>query len=306
MVSSNDNGNAVTPQCCDFVCGAHATPRMVGRAVAQVRSHRKLVAEARRDARAQASGDTHVARIRNLPDAAVKPRLLTETMKSPRFGPTWWRQSDPAIKHIPDENFGPGHRCRPDTRQSCEKRFFHSRCRVFRPAQSGSHLHLRRPGCACGQAGDNHDSHRICSREHSSGTAWWRASRRPGGNATGLSNQSTDIAGKRLDLLREVVLVCARVAILANASSRNAVQEMDEVQAAARTLGVDAVAHQVRRAEDIAPAFEAFKGRAQALYVVIEALTTTNGPAQPDCRGGMRGPAAYAPDFRGGAVGLRQ
>ena len=90
---------------------------------------------------------------------------------------------------------------------------------------------------------------------------------RPGGNVTGLSNQATDLAGKRLELLREVVPGLRRLAIMANVGNPGAVLEMGEVQAAARTLGLEVVTLEIRRAEDIAPAFEALKGRADALYV---------------------------------------
>src|SRR5437764_1375447 len=70
---------------------------------------------------------------------------------------------------------------------------------------------------------------------------------RPGGNVTGLSNQLTDAAGKRLELLREVVPGLRRVAIMANAGSPPAVLEMSEVQTTARTLGLDAIASEIRR-----------------------------------------------------------
>jgi putative tryptophan/tyrosine transport system substrate-binding protein len=63
---------------------------------------------------------------------------------------------------------------------------------------------------------------------------------------------------------------------MANISSPIGVLEMNEVQAAARTLGLDVVASEIRRAEDIAPAIDALKGRADALYVVTEALVNTN------------------------------
>jgi putative tryptophan/tyrosine transport system substrate-binding protein len=101
---------------------------------------------------------------------------------------------------------------------------------------------------------------------------------RPGGNVTGLSNQSADLPGKRLDLLRQVVPGLRRLAIMANIISPIGVLEMNEVQAAARTLGLDVVASEIRRAEDIAPAIDALKGRADALYVVTEALVNTKGP----------------------------
>src|SRR5262249_716508 len=62
---------------------------------------------------------------------------------------------------------------------------------------------------------------------------------RPGGNVTGLSSQAPDIAGKRLELLREVVPGLRRLAILGNVGWRGAAQELDEAQAAARKLGLD-------------------------------------------------------------------
>jgi putative tryptophan/tyrosine transport system substrate-binding protein len=98
----------------------------------------------------------------------------------------------------------------------------------------------------------------------------------PGGNVTGLSNQAVDIVGKRLELLREVVPGLRRLAILANISSPIGRLEMDEVQAAAKALGLDVVTLEIRRLEDIAPAFETLKGRAQALYLVSDPLVLSN------------------------------
>jgi putative ABC transport system substrate-binding protein len=99
---------------------------------------------------------------------------------------------------------------------------------------------------------------------------------RPGGNVTGLSTQQADAAGKRLELLRELVPDVRRLAIFANVDNPGALLEMGEVQAAARTLGLEVAPLEIRRAEDIAPAFDALKGRAQALYVVNEALANNN------------------------------
>jgi putative ABC transport system substrate-binding protein len=99
---------------------------------------------------------------------------------------------------------------------------------------------------------------------------------RPGGNVTGLSNQAPDLAGKRMELLREVVPGLRRVAILANTGSPFGVLEMGEAEAATRTLGLEVARAEIRRAGDIASAFEALKGRAEALYVVNEPLAFTN------------------------------
>jgi putative ABC transport system substrate-binding protein len=92
----------------------------------------------------------------------------------------------------------------------------------------------------------------------------------PGGNITGVSLQTTDIAGKRLELLRELVPSLRRLAIIANMGSLNAVLEMDEAKASGPKLGIDIVPLGIRRAEDIAPAFEELKGRVEALYVALD------------------------------------
>ena len=99
---------------------------------------------------------------------------------------------------------------------------------------------------------------------------------RPGGNITGLSNQSAEIAGKRVALLGEIVPNLRRLAILANTSSPIGVMETSETQLAAQTVGIDTVALAIRRAEEIAPAIEGIKGHADALYIASEALMNTN------------------------------
>jgi putative tryptophan/tyrosine transport system substrate-binding protein len=99
---------------------------------------------------------------------------------------------------------------------------------------------------------------------------------RPGGNATGLSLQATDAAGKRLELLGEVVTGLRRLAIMANSGNPSAALEMREAEATARTLGLEGITSEIRRSEDIAPAFDALKGRVEALYVCNDPLATTN------------------------------
>jgi putative tryptophan/tyrosine transport system substrate-binding protein len=99
---------------------------------------------------------------------------------------------------------------------------------------------------------------------------------RPGGNVTGLSLQATDLAGKRLELLREAVPTLRRLGIIFNAGYRSAVRERDEVQTAARTLGLEVTSLEIWRAEDVAAAFVGPKARADALYIVGDALTFAN------------------------------
>jgi putative tryptophan/tyrosine transport system substrate-binding protein len=99
---------------------------------------------------------------------------------------------------------------------------------------------------------------------------------RPGSNITGLSSQFTDIVGKRLELLRGVVPGLRRLAIMGNIGNPAIKLELGEVQTAARTLGLEVAIAEIRRAEDIAPAFEVLKGRAEALYLATDLLIVAN------------------------------
>jgi putative ABC transport system substrate-binding protein len=99
---------------------------------------------------------------------------------------------------------------------------------------------------------------------------------RPGGNVTGLSIQGTDTVGKRVGLLREVLPDLRRLAIIANVGNPGSVLEMSEAQATAHTLGLEVITSEIRRADDIAPAFEALRERADALYVCPDPLMNTN------------------------------
>jgi putative tryptophan/tyrosine transport system substrate-binding protein len=117
---------------------------------------------------------------------------------------------------------------------------------------------------------------------------------RPGGNVTGLSNQSADLPGKRFELLREVVPDLRRLAIMANVSNPSNVLEMSESQVAARTFGLDVVKLEIRRGEDIVPALESLKGNADALYVVTDALVNTNRVRINNLALGARLPTMFA------------
>jgi putative ABC transport system substrate-binding protein len=99
---------------------------------------------------------------------------------------------------------------------------------------------------------------------------------RPGGNVTGLTNLTSDLAGKRLEFLRRVVPGLRRLAILANVGSPSAVLELREAEAVARKLGVEVVVLEIRRAEELVPAFAALKDRVEALYIAGDPLVTSN------------------------------
>src|SRR5262245_18563893 len=99
---------------------------------------------------------------------------------------------------------------------------------------------------------------------------------RPGGNVTGLSTQASDLAGKRLERLREIVPSLHHLAIVFNAGYPSAVEEMREVEASARALGLEVTPLGIRRAEDIAHTLTALKAQTDALYVVGDALILAN------------------------------
>jgi putative tryptophan/tyrosine transport system substrate-binding protein len=99
---------------------------------------------------------------------------------------------------------------------------------------------------------------------------------KPGGNVTGLSLQATNLAGKRLELLREIVPQLRRLGIIFNVGNAQPVLEMGETQAAARMLGLDVAPLVIQRAEDIATAFAAVKAQADALYVAVDQLIVAN------------------------------
>jgi putative tryptophan/tyrosine transport system substrate-binding protein len=107
------------------------------------------------------------------------------------------------------------------------------------------------------------------------GTGLVESLARPGGNITGLSNQITDVGGKKLQFLREIVPSLRRLAILTDVGNPAAVLDMAEAQAAAHKLGLEVTISEIRRAEDIAPVFDALEGHADALYVCVDPLLNT-------------------------------
>jgi putative ABC transport system substrate-binding protein len=116
---------------------------------------------------------------------------------------------------------------------------------------------------------------------------------RPGGNVTGLSLQQTDTAGKRLSLLRECVPGVTRLAVMANAGAAGAMLEMHEIEATARELGMQAVAIELHRGDEIAPAIEALQGRADALYIATDPLVFANRTALNALAQRIRLPTIY-------------
>jgi putative ABC transport system substrate-binding protein len=88
--------------------------------------------------------------------------------------------------------------------------------------------------------------------------------------------QNTDVAGKRIELLRDLIPGLRRLAIMVNVGNSAALLEMRAIQAAARTIGLEVATLELQRAEDIAPAFEGLNDRADALYVCIDTVLFSN------------------------------
>jgi putative ABC transport system substrate-binding protein len=109
-----------------------------------------------------------------------------------------------------------------------------------------------------------------------------------------LSSQTTELGPKKLEILREVAFGLRRLAIMGDVASSNSVQEMGDVQAAAKTLGLDVAIYEIRRSEDIAPAFTTLKGQSDALYVASSPLVTTNRIRINILAAGARLPTMYA------------
>jgi putative tryptophan/tyrosine transport system substrate-binding protein len=98
----------------------------------------------------------------------------------------------------------------------------------------------------------------------------------PGENLTGSSLEAGDLAGKRVEFLRAVVPSLHRLAVIGNSVYPGAVEEMNDVEAVARQLGIETMTFGIKQAADITSAFGAFKGRADALYVIADPLTNEN------------------------------
>lgn len=99
---------------------------------------------------------------------------------------------------------------------------------------------------------------------------------RPGGNVTGVSNQFTDLAGKRLGILREVVSNLGRLGILGDYGNSSVMLDMNAVTDSAHALGIEVVKSELRRAEDVEPTLTSLKGHVQALYIASGPLVDSN------------------------------
>ena len=127
---------------------------------------------------------------------------------------------------------------------------------------------------------------------------------RPGGNVTGLSAAVTEIFPKRVQLLKELVPRAARLAGLFNMGNPALPSQWREVEKAARARGLEPLLLDVRKAEDLEPAFEAaIRMRADALIVGIDTLTQAHQRLIVELAARHRLPAMYAStEFAGGLI----
>ena len=116
----------------------------------------------------------------------------------------------------------------------------------------------------------------------------------PGGNITGMTTFSTELTGKRIELLKELVPSLSRVALLHNMGNPAAPPEWEETKTAARSLGLQAELLDVRSQDDLGRAFElAVRQHVDALLIGADGLTQMHQQAIIDLVARNRLPAAY-------------
>jgi len=117
---------------------------------------------------------------------------------------------------------------------------------------------------------------------------------RPGANVTGLSLLDTELAGKRLELLKETVPTLMRLAILWSANDPGMTLAFDRVATAAQSLGLALQSLAVREAVEFPEAFEAARaGRADALLVTAQPFTLRHQAQIVDLAARQRLPTMY-------------
>jgi len=122
---------------------------------------------------------------------------------------------------------------------------------------------------------------------------------RPGGNVTGLTDESVQLSAKRMELLKEAVPKAAVIAVLWNMSDQGMTLRYREIEKAARILKVDVQAIGVRRPEDFAEAFATMaRRRPDAMFLVADPLTTINYKRVLEFAATQRIPAMYENGFQ--------
>lgn len=127
---------------------------------------------------------------------------------------------------------------------------------------------------------------------------WIASLPRPGGNVTGLTDESVQLSAKRMQLLKEAVPKAALIAVLWNANDQGMTLRYREIEKAARILHVEVQAFGVREPEDFAGAFSAMRRRRpDAMFLVADGFTIMNQKRLIEFAATHRIPAMYEFDF---------
>ena len=117
---------------------------------------------------------------------------------------------------------------------------------------------------------------------------------RPGGNLTGITSLTSELSGKRVELLKELLPGLSRIGVVWNRANPGAVRSWEETQAAARTLGVQLTSLEVKAVADLAGAFEsARRAKLRGVLVVQDSLTLAYPKTIVDLAARHRLPAMY-------------
>ena len=100
---------------------------------------------------------------------------------------------------------------------------------------------------------------------------------RPGANVTGMSALASEMGGKRLELVKDIIPRASRIAVLWNPDNKSKVAEWNDMETAAKTMGLSLIAFEVRTPEAIEGTFGSIlRERPDAMITLTEALTLTN------------------------------
>ena len=117
----------------------------------------------------------------------------------------------------------------------------------------------------------------------------------PGGNMTGESLVASELTGKRLELLKEIIPTSSNVAVIWNPTNAGVRLQWPQAQEAAALLGMQLISIEVRTALDIASAFDAAKQQgADGVVVLPDPLTSSHRPAIVEQAAKARMPALYS------------
>jgi putative ABC transport system substrate-binding protein len=137
------------------------------------------------------------------------------------------------------------------------------------------------------------------------GTGLVESLARPGGNVTGQSNMAPGLITKRLELLKEVVPHLVRVVVLTNLADPVATPQQQELEAAARAMGVQLLLRDVRSPEEVAAALStAATEGAEGLLTTVSAMFNTHRTHLVDNAARHRLPAVYSSKLFVDAGGL--